>query len=98
MSTLNGSSSLAQIKAAFGDAASYAEDDSITKARAFKTAVILLMQRTPKRTRIGGSGSGEEIEFDHATLRRFLDDVNRWIAAHPSAGGVRHFSVERFRD
>ena len=46
MSTLNGSSTLAQVQAAYDDNASYAEDSSVSKCRAFLTACRILLRQT----------------------------------------------------
>ena len=42
MSTLNSASTLAQVEAAYADNASYAEDNSVAKARAFCGVPVLL--------------------------------------------------------
>lgn len=77
MSTLSSSSTIEEIIAAYDDNASYAEDGSVAKAKAFITAVRILL-RFPKRERKGGA-SGAEHEFDPATLREELKDAQLYV-------------------
>ena len=100
MSTLSSSSTLAQIEAAYADNASYAEDNSVAKARAFVTACRLLVLKYPKST-----GTPQ------AQLRTAIDLIQgekaaaeKWIEAHDTggrstAGGpcVRRVSFENCR-
>jgi hypothetical protein len=93
MSTLSAASTLAQVQAAYDDNASYAEDDSLAKARAFATACRLLLRRIPSRGAHGGR-SGIEIEFDPNIVRGELTDAQRWIGTRSGGGGVKYLSVE----
>lgn len=99
MSTLSSTSTTAEIKAAYDDNASYEEDGSATKARAFITACRLLLRRLP--VQVGRSGRGsEEVRLDPDLLRRQLEDAQVWLASSPDAsdlGGVRHPSFANFR-
>lgn len=101
MSALSSESTLAEIQAAYDDNASYEEDGSETKARAFITACRLLVRQTPKRTAHGG-GAGAELEIDTVRIAEELKAAQRWLAAHAgvtSGGpGVRHLSFDGFRD
>ena len=47
MSTLSSSSTLAQVQDAYVDNASYAEDASVAKAKAFVTACRILLLKLP---------------------------------------------------
>ena len=47
MSTLTSASTLAQVKAAYADNASYVEDNSVAKCRAFITACTILLLNLP---------------------------------------------------
>ena len=47
MSTLTSSSTIAQIEAAYTDNASYVEDNSVAKCRAFITACTILLLKLP---------------------------------------------------
>lgn len=100
MSTLSSASSLDEIKAAYADNASYVEDDSTSKARAFVTACRLLLLRMPRRTVHGGRGS-EELELQPELIQGELQRAETWLAARPAAGGgnpsVLHVSLASFR-
>lgn len=102
MSTLSSASTLAEIEAAYDDNASYAEDNSAAKARAFVTACTMLLRRTLKRTaRGGGSVAASEMEWDPAQLREAIKRADVWLAANPaasSAGGVKYADFTNFRD
>src|SRR5262245_57513999 len=65
MSTLSSSSTLEQVKAAYIDNASYAEDNSAAKARTFVTACRILLLKLPKRA---AHGRGNEIELDTSLI------------------------------
>ncbi len=80
MSSLSSASSFAEIRAAFDDNASYEEDDSVTKARAFVTACKLLLRRTPKRASVGRDG--HELELDPAIIKEMMADAQEWVAAN----------------
>lgn len=83
MSTLDSQSTLQQIQAAYADNASYEEDGSVTKAKAFVTAVRLLLQRIPKRSSMEQS----EVEHDPRMLQDELIAARRFIATTSAAGG-----------
>jgi len=96
MSSLSSVSTDAQVKAAYDDNASYAEDDSITKAKAFITACRILLRRIPKR---GKLGSRQEFEFDPLMIQGELNDAKAWLSTKAAAGGgVTSFSFANFRD
>jgi len=102
VSTLSHFSSLDDVKAAFDDAASYAESGDVAMARQFQTAVRILMRRTPRRARHGSTAGGEEIELDHTSLREMLVEVNQWLAARDTAtggsgGGPKFYDISDLR-
>jgi hypothetical protein len=100
MSTLSSASTLAEIQAAYADNASYAEDASPAKARAFVTACRLLLVKLPKRAS-HGAGRAEEIELDLALIRGELADARKWLACYASAaagGAAVSFDLSGFRD
>lgn len=70
LSTLDSTSTDADVIAAYDDAVSWYEDNSTTKAKALVTAGAMLLRRRAKRTSFGG----EEIELD---LDKIADEVNR---------------------
>ena len=99
MATLDASSSLAEVRAAYADAASFEEDASPAKARSFITACRLLLALLPKRSAHGDRGSNE-VELDLTVLERQLVEARRWLAAqgHTGAfGRVVHADLSNFR-
>jgi hypothetical protein len=98
MSTLSGASTLAQVKAAYDDNASYEEDASAAKCRAFVTAGRILLRRVPKRAVHGGRGAGEEIEIDPVVLRDEVTEARRWLARNPGAAGTDHVIYADFSE
>lgn len=96
MSTLSSTSTLTEVKAAYFDNASYAEDSSPTKAAAFITACRFLLIYLPKRAR---QGQRHEIEIDVDQVRQELLAAKQWLAANAAdSGAVRHADFTGFRD
>lgn len=96
MSTLTGTSTEAQCWATYDDNASYEEDSSVTKARAFITACRILIRRRP--TAIGRGERSTSLE----SLREELKAAQSWLetataAASSSGGRVRYLAMENFR-
>lgn len=78
MSTLSSTSTDAEVNAAYDDNASYAEDDSLSKAKAFRTAVSLLIRRV-----LADSTKGDKsLRFDREALQRQLDEVAAYISTN----------------
>jgi len=96
MSTLDSTSTLAEVKAAYDDNASYAEDDSTTKAAGFATACRILLRRQPKVASLAGRG-GHEIQVPVDQLKAELDAATSWLALKSDAGLIKHPSFEYFR-
>lgn len=88
MSTLSSDSTYDEIVAAYMDAASYEEDGSLAKAKAFVTACRMLI-RYPSRLQVGGRQAGHEMEIDVATLRAEMKAAQEWIAANETVTGGR---------
>lgn len=78
MSTLNSSSTDAEVAASYDDNASYAEDNSVSKARAFITACRLLLRRRPSSL----SQSGRSVAFDAGLIRKEMDEAKDWLSDH----------------
>lgn len=98
MSALSSSSSLDDVIDAYLDNASYEEDASVSKARAFVTACRILLVKLPMRSTHGRGGS---IEFKPETLQAALKAAQAWIQTQPGdggQGGVRHLDFSGFRD
>lgn len=98
MSTLSSSSTYSDAVDAYLDNASYEEDASVTKAKAFVTACRFLI-RFPARTQVGGRGAGHEMEFDLKTLREEITAAQDWIAVNdePAAGRTTFGDFSDFR-
>lgn len=96
MSTLSSSSTDAEVKAAYDDNASYAEDESTAKAAIFITACRMLLRRMPKQASHGGVG-GREIQQDMQLIADEMRAAQRWSAARGPAGQVKRLSLENFR-
>ncbi len=87
MSTLTGSSTNAEVWAAYDDNSSYEEDESQTKAKAFITACRILSRRLP----LSASRSGQSISRE--SLQEEARRAQQWLAANPGtsgAGSVRY--------
>lgn len=96
MSTLSSSSTWAQIKAAYDDNASYEEDASVSKARAFVTACRMILRRLATKAKNGDS----EIEFDTRIVQDEMKQAQRYVAAVDptlSQGSVVHTTFEDLR-
>lgn len=96
MSTLTSSSTLAQIKAAYVDNASYAEDNSPAKARAFITACRILLLKLPRSAE--GPGGGERVELEPRIIQDEANRAHRWLALNSGTGaGVVHRDMSFLR-
>ena len=96
MSTLSASSTLREIKASYLDNASYQEDESVPKAKAFITACRMLLLQLPKRANLANRN---EIEIDTKLLPEQIEEAKAWIATNDvAAGAVKHSSFEAFRN
>jgi len=99
MSTLSSTSTYAEVLAAYDNGASYAEDNSTSKAASFETACRILLRREPVQT--GRAGSA--IVLDKQSIREELQRVRSWLAARGGASASaqtsssRHLSFEGFR-
>lgn len=101
MSSLTSSSTRTQVLAAYADNASYEEDASIAKAKAFVTAVRLLLSPAMSVKRSAHGGRGEEVELDLEVLRQELQDARWWLSTALAAqdnAGVVHADFTGFRE
>lgn len=97
MASLSSASTNSQVFAAYDDNASYEEDGSAAKARAFITACVILRRRLPQIVQQTG-GSMITVQ----SLESEMERARAWIATNPDAtsgtgGGVIHSSFEEFR-
>jgi len=99
---ITSSSTLAQVRAAYEDAAHYEEDGSATQARALITAANVLILRLSSEAAEGS----ERVRLDEnlRQLRQAIEDARAYIASNPdttgstgAGAGVRHVSFENFR-
>lgn len=100
MGTINANTTIAEARAAYLANCSYAEDGSLSMARAFESAILALQMLQPKKSTSGG-GTGESVEFDQATMSLRLSEVRTFIAAmappEDGGAGVVYASLENFR-
>jgi len=101
MSTLTSVSTDAQALAAYDDNASYEEDVSQSKAKAFITACRILRRRLPSSASRGSGGGSQS--FSRESLDQEIQAAQRWLAANPGTSGagstrVRFGDLEYFRD
>ena len=81
--TLNSSSTLDQVIDAYSDNASYAEDNSVAKAKAFVTACNILILKLPAEQTNGESTT----KISTAELRRLKDEAQKWLSKKGSGTG-----------
>lgn len=93
MSTLTSSSTLADIKASYLNNASYSEDNSLSKAKAFVTACRFLLLKLPNRA----SHAGEEIQLDPRMIQDEMKIAIRWISSNAEEAPVKFDSFENLR-
>ncbi|QDU82669.1 hypothetical protein Pla110_44300 [Polystyrenella longa] len=91
MSTLTSASTYAEVIAAYKDNASYAEDNSVTKARAFITACRFLLLMMPGRS---AKGRQQEIEFTQnlQAIKAEQKQASNWMQARASANSQYHYA------
>lgn len=85
MSSLSSTSTNAEVEAAYDDNASYAEDVSLAKCRAFITAVRILIRRLPLSSAKAGTSQTYSIE----SLTKELDEAREWLLDHTEDDGDR---------
>lgn len=97
MSSLNNASTTAQVKASYDDNASYEEDLSVSKAKAFITACIILRRRLPFReSHAGADMTIQSLTEEIAQARQFVSDNDTSDPPNPN-GAVKFPSFEGFR-
>jgi len=92
------SEQFAALRAAYDENASYLEDGSAAKARAFITACRRVLMHLPKRVNAGGGG-GEEVEMEVRVLQDQIADAQAFLTqSNLASAPKRHISLENFRD
>ena len=97
---LDSASTFQEVVDAYADNASYAEDGSATKARAFCTACRLLLLQLPKRAASGGP-RGEELEMEPQSIENQLNQARQWLNVNVDSAGsgrTRYSDFSGFRD
>lgn len=87
MSTLTSSSTYAEIVASYKDNASWYEDGSVAKAKAFVTACEFLLLDMPDTMTAAGS-----VGFGRNEFERRLNAAKAFVSANRSGGRVRYLS------
>lgn len=77
MAEVSSSSTLAQVQASYQDNASYAEDNSVTKAKRFVTACRILIQRQPSNVVKGSNQVSLNLQLLHEELKA----AQKWLEA-----------------
>lgn len=99
MSTLSSSSTIAQIKASYDDNASYEEDASVSKAKAFITACRLLIRQTPTEL---AKASGR-VQIDVKLIQEEMNEARDFVSSYDTSDSsgadtrVRHADFRNFR-
>ena len=99
---IDSTSTDAEVWAAYDDNASYEEDASPTKCRAFITACRVILRRRPATASRGTAGGGSQA-MSYESIKSELDSARDWLQSHPDTvanGGramARFASFEDFR-
>lgn len=99
MSSLSSASTLTEIENSYLDNASYEEDASVTKAKAFVTACRMLLMKWPALVSQGGN----QLQLNAAGIKAQLERAQAYVAANGSSGtagqsgSVKHPSFATFR-
>ncbi|HOE64657.1 MAG TPA: hypothetical protein PKW18_13890 [Candidatus Sumerlaeota bacterium] len=101
MSSLSSTSTLADVKAAYANNASYEEDKSPAKARVFITACRMLLQYPISVTSTTQAGT-EQMTYDIRVIQAQMDAARIWLESfEQSVGGfnsrVKVLSFNNFR-
>jgi hypothetical protein len=81
MSSLSSASTLAEIAAAYVDNASYSEDSSAAKARAFVTACRILLLKRPTEVSV----DRRSINFDMKLIQQEMVAAKEWLDTHSTS-------------
>lgn len=91
MPTVDGSSALAEVKAAVDDNASFEEDQSLAKCRAYITAVRVLIRRLSESASMSDSGGSLSRRIE--SLEKDLQAARDWLASHGGLSTIQGPSV-----
>ncbi len=79
MSTLDSSSTITEVYAVYDDNASWEEDGSTTKAKAFVTACRFMLRHAEEASR-GGDRTTVSQKFNYEAIRAGMMDAKKYIA------------------
>ena len=88
VSTISSASTDAEVQAAYDDNASYVEDNSVDKAKAFITACRLLIRRIPTSIAVSGRSATRD------SLKSEIDEAYTWLKSRLGAGRSRVLRVD----
>ena len=95
---LSSASTFDEIRDSYKDNATYVEDGSVTKAKAFVTACIMLLLELPKQA----STRESSLALSPELIKDQMDSANRWLAANDtsadSASSTVRVTRSSFRD
>ena len=77
MSTISSASTDTQVRAAIDDNASYEEDESLSKCRAYITAVRIWVRRLSEKKKTADAGTDIEVEI--SALSKELENARTWL-------------------
>ena len=78
MATLSSTDTLAQVQAAYADSASYVEDNSVAKCRAFITACTILLLKLPAE-----QGTREaQLRLNPDLVQKQMERAQTWLENH----------------
>jgi hypothetical protein len=102
MSSLSSTSTRDEIHAAYLDNASYEEDASVAKAKAFITACRFLLSPRITPQASTGPGNGGQVEFNLEIIRGEMQAAQQWLCSndttnYDSFGGVKYADFSGFR-
>lgn len=84
MATVDSTSTRAEVQAAMADNASYAEDNSVAKARAYITACnVWLVMFAFDESQQGNSGTRMRMDGLNRSIRANMEKAERWVANQP---------------
>lgn len=97
MTSIEQTQHLDEIDRMFRENADYYASGDLAKARAFITAVTLMMAR-PESATLGGSG-GESVRYNLAVLKTLIDDARKWLTFHEqSRNQITYEDFRNYRD
>ena len=95
MSTLDSTSTRPEVQAAYDNNASYEEDNSPAKCRAFITACRFLVRLTAQFVSASGS---EQVGMDVKLIEGQLRDAKKWLTVNDtSRPAATQMSLENYR-